>query len=194
MIQSTRFRDRVSFRSGLLVALTVVAVTALGACSLYGFEPPRKPEVGQAVLTITAVPEDVKCLRITAAGPGRSEERELDVGAGAATMGEMAETLTGLPLGTVVFRGEAFSGACSAVSKTTVAAWTSEPVTTSVVIGRLASVTLVMSRNGRARVGVDWKEEAACSATGEACRQASECCNKRCTAGVCAASSDASSD
>jgi hypothetical protein len=172
MTQSTRFR--VSF-------LLYGAACILTACGLYGIEAPRRPEVGQAVLQITAVPEEVKCLRVTATGAGRSEVRELDV----ATTGDVSETLTGLPLGTVVFKGEAFTSACTSVTKTTIAGWASEPVTASIALGRLSTVTLAMVRNGRAKVEINFQDEAACSATGATCRLASECCSRQCTGGTC---------
>jgi hypothetical protein len=182
MTQSTR--SRVPF-------ILCVAATLLTACGLYGVERPPRPEVGQAVLRITAVPEDVKCLRVTVTGAGRTEERELDVTAA----GDMAETLSGLPLGMVVFKGEAFAGACTAVTKTTIAGWASEPVNASIVLGRLSTVTLVMTRNGRAKVDVSFQDEAACTAVGAACRLASECCSRRCTVGLCAvATPDAGRD
>ena len=42
-----------------------------------------------------------------------------------------------------------------------------------------------MVRNGRANVGVTFTEEAACTQTGATCRINSECCSKKCTAGLC---------
>jgi hypothetical protein len=108
----------------------VLLATGLGAgaCSLYGIEPPTSlhpggsapppEELGQAVLHISAVPEDVQCLRITAAGPGRTVAKELAVNGTAA----LSQNLTGLPLGTVIFTGEAFPAACTSVSKSSIAA------------------------------------------------------------------------
>ena len=97
----------------------------------------------------------------------------------------MTETLTGLPVGTVTFTGEAFTSACSAVTKSTVAPWASAPVETSIVVGRLTTVELTMVRNGRAKVDVTFAEEAACTPVGAACRINSECCSRKCTAGAC---------
>lgn len=172
------------------LSLLLASGAVLGACGLYGIEPPtprpgspgaNADDVGQAVLHITAVPEDVQCLRITAAGPGRSVVKEIEASGADA----FSQNLTGLPLGTVVFTGEAFAAACASVSKSTIAGWASESVETSIVLGRLANVDLVMARNGRARVDVTFREEAACTGPGAACRVASECCSKRCTAGAC---------
>ena len=92
----------------------IMAAAALGACSLYGVEPPSgalQPaatapgdELGQAVLNLSAVPDDVQCIRITAAGPGRTVAKEIDANGTAA----FSQTLIGLPLGAVTFTGEAF--------------------------------------------------------------------------------------
>jgi hypothetical protein len=91
----------------------------------------------------------------------------------------------------VTFTGEAFTADCSAVSKSTVAAWTSQPVAVSIVLGRLANVELVMVRNGRAKVDITFTEEGACTQSGAACRIASECCSKKCESGLCAKPEDA---
>ena len=126
------------------------------------------------VLKIAVVPSDVRCLRVTVTGPGRTVEREIET-AGDTTL---TQSLSGLPLGTVTFLGEAFTAACSSVSKSTIAAWTSQPVETSIVLGRLATVELVMTRNGRAKVEITFNEEGACTAVGQPCRIPSECCSK----------------
>jgi hypothetical protein len=172
----------------LVAAATCAALAvALGGagCNLYGSEPPVAAaggDVEQVLLRISVVPPDVQCVRITVEGAGRSVVRELAVSGGT----ELKESMSGLPIGTVSFVGEAFTGACTSVGKTTVAAWASAPVEASIVLGRQTTVELVMVRNGRANVGVTFTEEGACSQAGAACRIASECCSKKCTAGVCA--------
>jgi hypothetical protein len=191
--------------------VAVLALTAVAGCELYGVEGanprPRdrgptgaggpgsgegvgESESGQAMLRVAMVPDEVKCIRITAEGAARTEEREIDAVAGAM----LAETLTGLPLGSVKFTGEAFATACTSVSKSTIAAWASEPVLVSVVFGRLANVDLVMARNGRAKVEVSFEDEAACTPLGMACRVASECCSKRCLGQICVVGADAGAD
>jgi hypothetical protein len=166
---------------------------ALAACSLYGTEspPPRSGgEVEQVVLKITEVPSDVRCVRITAAGEARSVIREIESTGGAT----LTESLTGLPIGTVTFTGEAFTAACTSVTKSTVAPWASAPVETSIVVGRLSTVELAMVRNGRAKVEVTFAEEAACTATGAECRINSECCSRKCGAGACVTTDAGSKD
>jgi hypothetical protein len=171
----------------VLSSLLLVSLMT-SACGLYTLDGlPEEDEVEQVVLKIAVVPSDVRCLRVTATGPGRSVEREID------TMGStsLTQSLAGLPLGSVTFVGEAFAAECSAVSKSTIAAWSSQPVEASIVLGRLASVELVMVRNGRAKVDITFTEEGACTSTGAACRIASECCSRKCTQGVCAAPEEA---
>jgi hypothetical protein len=174
-----------SFHWLLAAPFLALSLCAAPACGLYTLDYPDDEsvdEVEQVVLKIAVVPSDVRCLRVSAAGPGRTVEREIET-AGAATL---SQSLAGLPLGTVTFTGEAFTAECSAVSKSTVATWTSQPVTVSIVLGRLASVELVMVRNGRAKVDITFTEEGACTQTGAACRIASECCSKKCESGLCA--------
>ncbi|HEY0711604.1 MAG TPA: hypothetical protein VGF45_02955 [Polyangia bacterium] len=210
MQQARRFLGLVGFagRGRLPATFAVVLAAVCGTgCELYGVEgaSPRPrgrapgagdgetegaTESGQAMLRVAVVPDDVKCLRITAEGTGRTEEREIDAAPGAM----LAETLTGLPLGSVKFTGDAFAAACSSVSKSTIAAWASEPVTVSVVLGRLANVAWVMARNGRAKVEVSFEDEAACTPLAQACRVASECCSRRCTGQICVPAADAGTD
>ncbi len=174
-----------SHRPFIRLAALGAALLGFCACGLYTLDPggSAPDEVEQVVLKIAEVPSDVRCLRVTVTGPGRTVEREIE------TSGEssLTQNLSGLPLGTVSFLGEAFTAACTSVTKSTIAAWTSQPVTTSIVLGRLSTVELVMTRNGRAKVEITFNEEGACTAIGQACRIASECCSKKCTAQLCVA-------
>ena len=113
--------------------------------------------VEQVVLTIGVVPADVACVRITATGAARTVLREIDVAAGTA----VSESFSGLPLGPVAFKAEAFPGACEDVTRSTIPTWASESVSASIAVGRLSTVALVLYRNGRAKVGVDFIDEQA---------------------------------
>ena len=195
---SSRWSPPVRRRVGRQAAGVVVAALAFTGCDLYGNgpvtdydrrspaavapEPPAGSDVEQVRLYIGEVPADVRCLKLTAEGQGRTVVRELEVMGG----GSLTESLSGLPIGIVTFTGEAFTTACSAVSKSSIGAWASAPVQASIVLGRLSTVELVMVRNGRAKVSVTFTEEAACTAVGAACRINSECCSKKCTLGLCA--------
>jgi hypothetical protein len=147
-----------------------------------------RQEAVQVVLAITAVPADVTCVRLTAAG--RTVARELDVAAGA----EVNEAFGGLPLGPVEFKAEAFTGACTAVSKSTIPAWVSEPAQEAIVLGRIATVALTLHRNGRAKVTLDFADEAPCQPLAAACTTNAECCSRSCTRGVCVVPLDGAAD
>ena len=159
-----------SVRHTLVLALTLGCQTS---------QPP--PEELQALLVIPTVPAEVACLRITAAGPGRSVVRELGVSPGAM----ITEAFSGLPLGTVAFTGEAFSADCEAVTKTTVPGWASEPETVAIVLGRQTTVSLTLNRNGRAKVNLDFNDEPTCTAAGGSCIASAACCSKMCSKGLC---------
>ena len=148
------------------------------------------PEEAQALLTVATVPPDVACLRITAAGPGRTVVRELGVSPGAM----INESFSGLPLGTVVWKGEAFSADCDAVTKTTIPGWASEPETVAIVLGKLTTVSLTLNRNGRAKVDVGFNDEPTCTMAGVECIANGACCSKVCSKGVCLASDGGTED
>jgi hypothetical protein len=100
------------------------------------------------------VPADVRCIRLTAAG-SRTVSRLFDVVSGASSV----LVMNGVPVGAVQFSGDAFGDACGAVSPASAANWSSEPVTAQVASGVVVDVTLVMRRNGRAQVNVDFQDD-----------------------------------
>src|SRR3954470_14182023 len=155
----------------------LVLCVLLAACQ--PASPP--PEEAQALLTIATVPPDVACIRITAAGPGRTVVREIGVSPGAT----INESFSGLPLGTVAFKGEAFTAACESVTKTTIPGWASEPEEAAIVLGHLSTVSLTLNRNGRSKVTVDFNDEPICTPTGGACIASGACCSKSCSKGAC---------
>lgn len=167
--------------SKLLVSAPIILSLAL-AGSGCGLEP-EEDGVEQVRLNISVVPAEVRCVRITATGPGRTLVRELEATGGMS----LSRPLTGLPLGTVTFLGEAFPSLCASVTKSTNAAWISEPVVASVALGRSSTVDLTMVRNGRAKVDVAFTEEPACTAPGGACLSNAECCSGKCVQKACAA-------
>ncbi len=162
--------------------LAVIAAIVVNATGCLDTDLPSPGPV-QATLIIQTVPADVSCLRITATGPGRALVREISVRSG----NTLTENLSGLPLGQVVFTGEAFPADCGAVTKATLPGWVSEPVTVSIILSRIATVNLTLSRNGRAKVGIDFTDDPACSPVAEICRLSNECCSHQCDRGVCVA-------
>jgi hypothetical protein len=106
---------------------------------------------------------------VTASGD-RTVTRQYDVAAGQSTV----FTMSGLPLGTVVFSAAAFADSCSDVTTAREATntsvftesnlipdWVSDPVVASVAVSPAVGVTLVMHRNGNAGVSVDFPNEPA---------------------------------
>ncbi len=167
-------------------ALALTAVVAMGGCL---DESARDANTSQVVIALSAVPDDVQCLRVTAVGTGRTVVREFEVAAAQA----FSEALTGVPLGTVSFTGEAFGARCASVSRTTHPGWVSDDVAASVVLGRQSTVALSMHRNGRVKVGVDFADEPACSAVADMCQSNNECCSHNCSHGLCEAAPDGGS-
>lgn len=159
--------------------LMLFPVLSTAACG--GLGAPR-PEDVQVVLALAAVPADVGCVRVTAAGSGRTVTRELDVTPGTS----LDEPFSGLPLGTVSFSADGFAAGCGAVTKATVPAWVSDTQVASVSLTRIATVELTLHRNGRAKVNVDFADEPMCSPGGAACLHATECCSHQCLHGACA--------
>ena len=112
-------------------------------------------ESGRAMLSLGTIPEDVNCVRVTAAGEFRSTVSDFDVVSG----DTLSEALTGLPVGAVVFSANAYAGACASVTKSTVPMWISDEKTVNLVQGRSSSVTLTLYKNGRAKVTVEFADQ-----------------------------------
>jgi hypothetical protein len=160
----------------------------LVVCAALGLAGPRcggggpgQEAVGEVAVALAEVPADVGCVRITVAGGGRTLAPAFDVAAGAA----FATTLDGIPVGTVTFSADAFSGACADVTAATIPGWVSDDVMAAVVLGKQSTVALTLHRNGRAKVTVDFADEAACTPTGTACLVSSQCCSRSCSKGMC---------
>ena len=138
---------------GLAVRHVRVSLVAwvLGGCSS---SPASPPDVGQAQITLASVPGDVACVAITASG-SRTVAKSLE-----ARSGETASlVIGGLPLGAVTFTAVAFAEICSAVLPEHVATWVSDAQVVTLEKGVIASVTLVMHRNGLASVSVDFADD-----------------------------------
>src|SRR5262249_19688382 len=93
--------------------------------------------------------------------------------------------LQDLPTGTVRFTGNAYAGACSAVTTASVATWFSAPVLATVSTTPVF-VELAMQPSGQATVGVDFGGNT-CRSPGAPCLSGSECCSNVCTGNACAA-------
>ena len=131
----------------------LLATLAGAGCDDGPTTPPE--ETGRAMLSLGTIPEDVNCVRVTAAGEFRSSVSDFNVVPG----DTLAEALTGLPVGTVVFSANAYAGACTSVTKSTVPMWISDEKTVDLVQGRSSSVTLTLYKNGRAKVTVEFADQ-----------------------------------
>lgn len=112
-------------------------------------------ESGQALLSLDAIPDNVSCVRVTVAGEFRSSVSDFDVVPG----DTLSQALTGLPVGAVVFSANAYSAACTSVTKSTVPMWLSDEKTVNLVQGKSSSVTLTLYKNGRAKVTVEFADQ-----------------------------------
>lgn len=126
--------------------------------------PGAKPasETEQVQLMIENVPPEVACLRITASGASREVARDLEVSEGQ----NVVESMSGLPVGKVIFQAQAFAQACDSVSKSTVPSWVSDEVPVNVSLSSSKSVSLTLYRNGRAKVTVGFDPETPDAGTG----------------------------
>ena len=130
-----------------------IGALALAACSATGGHDTNDGALGQARVAVQAAPDDVHCVKVTAAG-STVTTLGFDVTPGESSVFE----LNRLPLGVVAFSAAAFPVACSEVADADPPYWIADPVESELLAGVIAEVTLVMHRDGRASVGVEWDE------------------------------------
>jgi hypothetical protein len=146
------------------VSLSVCSLALLGlvGCDQASSAAPPASHTEQVQLKIENVPPEVACLRLSATGASREVVRDLDVVEGQ----NVIESMSGLPVGKVVFEAHAYSQACDSVTKTTVPSWVSDQVAVNVSLSQSKSVSLTLYRNGRAKVTVGFDPEAPDAGTG----------------------------
>src|SRR4029453_15749463 len=105
---------------------------------------PSGDDVGRGRLALAAIPPDVACVQIVAAG-SRTVTRLFGVSGGQPA----AFMMEGLPLGAVGFSGAAFASPCDLV-RDSLPGWSSDVVTTLLERDRIAQVMLTLRRPGRA--------------------------------------------
>ena len=131
--------------------LAVVGLISIGGCS--GATDPTD-DVGVARVALSEAPTDVRCLEITARGV-RQVVKKFEVTPGTSELFEMV----GLPVGEVQFNGAAFEAPCSSLASTSaVPTWVGDPVVATIAPGVVAPVTLVLHRNGRGSIAVDFRD------------------------------------
>jgi hypothetical protein len=137
----------------LLGCSILVAGAALAACGA-GEAGDESETTGEAVAAISEVPADVSCITIDVEG-SRLVTQRFDVTPGESS----AFSMTGLPVGDVIFKGSAHPVACANVTTASVATWISDPTPATLTAGGPATaVTLQLKRNGQATVGVSFEE------------------------------------
>jgi len=141
-------------RISALLGFFALAQT-VGCDSSHGGQTPAVEEDGQALLTLSTIPDDVACVIVTVAGEFRTAEHQLDVAPG----DTVSESLTKLPVGAVVFSAKAYSQACTSVTTSTAPMWISEDKEVTLVQGKSSSVTLTLYKNGRAKVSVKFADQ-----------------------------------
>jgi probable HAF family extracellular repeat protein len=128
-------------------AALVVAVAGCGSSAL------DDEEFGVVLIALAATPSDVSCLEIRATGT-RQVVKRFEVTPGTSASFEVA----GLPLGEVQFTGLAFAAPCASHGDDAPPTWTGDAVTATIVKDAVARVTLVMRRNGRASIALDFED------------------------------------
>jgi len=111
-------------------------------------------EIGSVSLDLTTVPSDVGCVKVSVTGT-RPLVQLIDVTPNAS----ISYTIARLPLGIITLSGEAYTGACNAVSGTSVSAYvTDSPVSVRVDAVDVNTVTLNFIRNGRVGVSANFED------------------------------------
>src|SRR5262245_34896895 len=129
---------------------TIMALAALAGCSDDG--DGRAEDLGQAEVALGTAPSDVKCLRLTVEGPKRTDVRKFPLTAGQRS----TFRLNGLPVGKDTFTAHAFDVKCDDINTGVTATWYSDPVVAQIRAGVMTRVSISMSHNGGASVGIDW--------------------------------------
>lgn len=137
-----------SNRTALIVP-ALLAVAFAPACS----GEANEDLTGVATAAITNVPSDVGCIEIAVTG-NRTVDRKYDVSPGASSVLSMS----GLPVGSVTFVAQAFQGACSTITSTSVPTWLSDALSVTLVSAVNTDVKLALRRNGKASVSVDFDD------------------------------------
>lgn len=136
---------------GLGVIMSVAALLPSSGCD----KPPAQTESGEVMLSVGTIPDDVTCVRVTAAGEFRQVVTDFDVVPGAT----LSQALSGLPVGKAMFSANAYSQDCASLTKSTTPMWLSDEKSVNVAQGKSTSVTLTLYKNGRAKVTVEFADQ-----------------------------------
>jgi hypothetical protein len=133
--------------------LVVLCLSAVGAC-MPSIDGESEEPVGSISFSLTAVPGDAQCLRVTVAGSQKvTRTFDLDPGPGALI------TFRGVPLGLVTVTGEVFSVGCSSITSTTVPTWITEaPVTAIVTATQNMRIAITLRPTGQVRFDANFDD------------------------------------
>jgi hypothetical protein len=147
-----------------LLGAVAASLTAAGC----GNEAPSG-DLGQISVAVAAAPAGVGCARVSVAGSTRTTVRTIDITPGVAT----SVTLSGLPTGMVSVTADAFAETCAALTATSTATWSSDPVSLTLTPGVAVPIQLVMRQNGRILLSIDWDTGGAAAETCSGCARLS---------------------
>jgi hypothetical protein len=138
------------------ISLTVLSLGALTGITGCGSEKNiSDPDQGTGLvqLSLSTVPADTACLRVTATG-SRTVTRLFSLTPGTTP----TFTVDRLPVGVVLVDAQGFVGGCAGVGPITVPAWVTEaPISAHIDPLIAATVVLNLIRNGRATISVDFE-------------------------------------
>jgi hypothetical protein len=132
--------------------LAAVLGGLVAACGGGGATTSPNAETGDVQIALVQVPADVACLKLTVTG-ARASTQLLDVTPGAAA----TYTLSRLPLGIITIAGEAYGQFCSAIGGAVASYVTEAPVSVRVDAVDVNKANLLLIRNGRVSVGLDFE-------------------------------------
>jgi len=136
----------------LAIVVAAALLAPIAGCDDGKHEP---TETGAVLLTVDSIPDAVACVRVTAAGEFRQVVTDFAVTPGAS----LSESLSGLPVGKVLFSANAYSQVCESATKSTAPMWLSDQKSVNVAQGKSSTVTLTLYKNGRAKVNVQFADQ-----------------------------------
>jgi hypothetical protein len=136
-------------------------VAALGAgalvCSCSGSDQKTVQSTDARVDALFSAPAGVSCIQLIATAPSRTANRMFSVTPGQNTTSLL---MNGVPTGSVLFSGQAFSLACGFVDISTQPSWVADDVTLQVNPGPPISLQLNFHARTNANVGVNFTGDA----------------------------------
>jgi hypothetical protein len=130
----------------------LAALLPVAGCDEHEAEP---AETGTAMLSVGTIPDGLACVRVTAAGEFREVVTDYPVTPGLT----FSESLSGLPVGKVLFSANAYAQECDSITKSTAPMWLSDEKSATIAQGKSTSVTLTLYKNGRAKVTVEFADQ-----------------------------------